>query len=87
MKAEIIKPSTASEPSEPSEIRPEKKSREQLRGAQEENPQMLAHRKGKQSGDAKARASKKEDEGDEVAQQGFAGKGYTGQYGGPKSKL
>lgn len=87
MKAEIVKPGKASEPSEPSEMRPVEKSREQLKGEHEENPQMLAHRKGKQSVDAKTRAKSKEDAGDKVAQQGFAGNGYTGEYGGPKSKL
>ena len=54
MKAQIVAPSWASEPSEPSEIRPGKKTREQLQEGQEENPQLMAHIPGWQSGDAKA---------------------------------
>lgn len=41
----------ASEPSEPSEMRPEDKAKDQLRGEQEENPQLVAHRPGRQAGD------------------------------------
>lgn len=77
-------PSGSSEPSEPSEVKPSNKPKQQLTGEQEENPQLLAHKPGKQSGDAKA-------EGDDVAQKGFAGKGYTGEYeegkNGGKAKL
>ncbi|KAI0349741.1 hypothetical protein OH77DRAFT_1525452 [Trametes cingulata] len=52
-KAEIVPPSSFSEPSEPSQLRPEDKPQDTLRGEQEENPQLIAHSKGKQSGDRK----------------------------------
>ncbi|KAI0366260.1 hypothetical protein BV20DRAFT_971957 [Pilatotrama ljubarskyi] len=52
-KAEIVPPSSFSEPSEPSQLRPEDKPQDTIRGEQEENPQLVAHDKGKQSGDRK----------------------------------
>ncbi|KAH9902616.1 hypothetical protein C8Q73DRAFT_831560 [Cubamyces lactineus] len=50
-KAEIVPPSSFSEPSEPSQLCPEDKPKDTLRGEQEENPQLVAHNKGRQSGD------------------------------------
>ncbi|KAI0636088.1 hypothetical protein C8Q77DRAFT_1155799 [Trametes polyzona] len=50
-KAAVVPPSSFSEPSEPSELRPEDKPKNTLRGPQEENPQLIAHEKGSQSGD------------------------------------
>ena len=67
-KPEVVKPSAASEPSEPSQIRPEDKSKNQLRGEQEENPQVVAHRPGIQEADMKGRNGG----GDKVATEGFA---------------
>ena len=52
-KAERLPDSSFSEPSEPSQLRPEDKPARALRGEQEENPQLLAHNRGRQSGDAK----------------------------------
>lgn len=79
MAPQIVKPSAASEPSEPSSIKPEDKSKEQLTGTQEENPQIVAHTAGKQAGDAKER-------GDKVAKEGFAGSGYAGDSDGSEEK-
>ncbi|KAI0346287.1 hypothetical protein BDW22DRAFT_739437 [Trametopsis cervina] len=50
---EVVPPAASSEPSEPSAVIPEDKSREQLTGEQGENPQVMAHRPGKQAGDSK----------------------------------
>ncbi|KAI0325436.1 hypothetical protein GY45DRAFT_1260812 [Cubamyces sp. BRFM 1775] len=50
-KAQLVPPSSFSEPSEPSQLRPEDKPERTLRGEQEENPQLVAHAKGKQSED------------------------------------
>ncbi len=52
-KAERLPDSSFSEPSEPSQIRPDEKPAATLRGEQEENPQLVAHSKGRQAGDAK----------------------------------
>ncbi|KAJ8496590.1 hypothetical protein ONZ51_g1020 [Trametes cubensis] len=54
-KAQLVPPSSFSEPSEPSQLRPEDKPKDTLRGEQEENPQLVAHKKGRQSGDNKGR--------------------------------
>ncbi|KAI0709945.1 hypothetical protein C8Q76DRAFT_798716 [Earliella scabrosa] len=51
--AKELPPSSFSEPSEPSDFRPEDKPAATLRGPQEENPQLIAHMRGRQSGDAK----------------------------------
>ncbi|KIP08234.1 hypothetical protein PHLGIDRAFT_18988 [Phlebiopsis gigantea 11061_1 CR5-6] len=67
-KPQIVPPGGSSEPSEPSEVRPEDKSKTQLVGEQEENPQLIAHRPGKQEADRKER--KRYD----LARDGFAGK-------------
>lgn len=73
-KPEIVRPSATSEPSEPSEIRPEEKSKKQLIGEQEENPQVIAHRVGGQAADGKAkRGGSGGEKGDKVADTGFAG--------------
>ena len=48
---QLVPPSGASEPSEPSSLKPENKPREQLTGRQEENPQVVAHRPQGQAGD------------------------------------
>jgi len=53
-KPEIVPASSASEPSEPSEVKPEDKPREQLTHEQEENPQLVAHQQGRQAVDGKA---------------------------------
>ncbi|KAI0787969.1 hypothetical protein C8Q74DRAFT_1366762 [Fomes fomentarius] len=50
--AEEVPPSSFSEPSEPSDLCPGDKPASTLRGPQEENPQLIAHSKGRQSGDA-----------------------------------
>lgn len=52
-KAELVPASSFSEPSEPSQIRPEDAPADTLRGPQEENPQLVAHSKGRQSADRK----------------------------------
>ncbi|KAI0775045.1 hypothetical protein BD413DRAFT_611414 [Trametes elegans] len=52
-KAAIVPPSSFSEPSEPSQVRPEDRPKETLRGTQEENPQLVAHDKGRQAADAR----------------------------------
>ena len=52
-KAQRLPDSSFSEPSEPSQLRPEDKPAAALRGEQEENPQLVAHSKGRQAGDAK----------------------------------
>ena len=52
-KAERLPDSSFAEPSEPSQLRPEDKPAPTLRGEQEENPQLVAHNRGRQSGDAK----------------------------------
>ncbi|TBU24012.1 hypothetical protein BD309DRAFT_568837 [Dichomitus squalens] len=52
-KAELVPASSFSEPSEPSQLRPDDKPKEALAGEQEENPQLVAHKEGRQSGDAK----------------------------------
>ncbi|EKM58402.1 uncharacterized protein PHACADRAFT_252691 [Phanerochaete carnosa HHB-10118-sp] len=73
-KPQVVPPSGSSEPSEPSEIRPEDKPKKQLKGEQEENPQVVAHRPGGQAADKKG-DSKSGGSGslDKVADQGFAG--------------
>ncbi|KAL7279327.1 hypothetical protein ACG7TL_007168 [Trametes sanguinea] len=53
-KAEIVPPSSFSEPSEPSQLRPEDKPAAALRGPQEENPQLVAHGKGRQAADGRS---------------------------------
>ena len=52
-KAQRLPDSSFSEPSEPSQLRPKDKPARALRGEQEENPQLVAHNRGRQSGDAK----------------------------------
>ncbi|RDX43835.1 hypothetical protein OH76DRAFT_1409792 [Lentinus brumalis] len=52
-KAERLPDSSFSEPSEPSQLRPDEKPAATLRGEQEENPQLVAHSRGRQAGDAK----------------------------------
>ncbi|KAI0671898.1 hypothetical protein C8Q78DRAFT_991411 [Trametes maxima] len=44
-KAERVPPSSFTEPSEPSQVRPEDRPKETLRGEQEENPQVVAHQR------------------------------------------
>ncbi|KAI0805955.1 hypothetical protein BC629DRAFT_1484212 [Irpex lacteus] len=67
-------------------MKPEDKSKEQLTGTQEENPQVVMHKPGKQATDAKSAAAKEgKEKGDKVAEEGFSGGGYTGEY--KKSKL
>ncbi|CCM03081.1 uncharacterized protein FIBRA_05201 [Fibroporia radiculosa] len=61
--AEVVPPSKASEPSEPSDIRPEEKPKEQLTGEQEENPQVTAHRKGEQAADHGRGSSRNQSKG------------------------
>ncbi|KAI9000666.1 hypothetical protein BD414DRAFT_404706 [Trametes punicea] len=51
-KAQLVPPSSSSEPSEPSQLCPEDRPAQALRGAQEENPQLVAHEKGRQAADA-----------------------------------
>lgn len=46
-KAELVPPSSFSEPSEPSQIRPEDAPKDTLRGPQEENPQLVVYGKGR----------------------------------------
>ena len=72
-KAQLVPPSGASEPSEPSEIRPEEKPKKQLTGEQEENPQAIAHRPGGQAADHKHKSRSDGGNLDKVADQGFAG--------------
>lgn len=50
-KAELVPAGAASEPSEPSSLAPEEEGKEQLTDAKEENPQMYAHKRGRQAGD------------------------------------
>lgn len=50
-KPERIPAHASTEPSEPSEIIPEEKPREQLQGEQEENPQVVMHKPGRQAAD------------------------------------
>lgn len=77
-KPEVVPPSGASEPSEPSPMRPEDKPKKQLTGEQEENPQVVAHRPGGQEADAKGRnGPQKKEKGDKVAYEGFAGEKKT----------
>ena len=52
-KAKVVPPSGLSEPSEPSEVKPEDKPKKQLQGEQEENPQVIAQKPGKQYKDEK----------------------------------
>jgi hypothetical protein len=80
-KPQVVPPSAASEPSEPSEVRPEDKPKKQLKGEQEENPQIVAHRPGGQEADGKGQKGGREGKGDRVADEGFAGEKKT------KSKL
>jgi len=47
-KAQVVPPSGLSEPSEPSQVKPEDKPKRQLAGEQEENPQVIAQKPGKQ---------------------------------------
>lgn len=73
-KPQVVPPSASSEPSEPSEIRPEDKPKKQLTGEQEENPQVVAHRPGGQVADKKGRnGTARGGNLDKVADQGFAG--------------
>ncbi|GJF00064.1 hypothetical protein PsYK624_163420 [Phanerochaete sordida] len=73
-KAQLVPPAGASEPSEPSEIRPEDKPKKQLTGKQEENPQVVAHRAGGQEADRKGRNKAGGSANlDKVADEGFAG--------------
>ncbi|KAI0694653.1 hypothetical protein C8T65DRAFT_744281 [Cerioporus squamosus] len=72
-KAERLPDSSFSEPSEPSQIRPEDKPESTLRGEQEENPQLVAHSKGRQSGDAKGTNA-------------GSGGGRAGEKGGPQKR-
>ena len=51
-KAQRLPDSSFSEPSEPSQLRPEDKPARALRGEQEENPQLVAHSRGLQAVDA-----------------------------------
>ena len=50
-KPELVPAHASAEPSEPSEVKPEDKPREQLQGEQEENPQVVMHRPGRQAAD------------------------------------
>ena len=52
-KAERVPASSFAEPSEPSQLRPEDKPKDTLTGEQEENPQVVMHMQGRQSGDEK----------------------------------
>ena len=79
-KPQVVAPSSSSEPSEPSFIKPENKSKEQLTGTQEENPQVIMHKPGKQAADAKRSSSKGSVKEDRVAREGFSGGGYTEKY-------
>ncbi|TCD64280.1 hypothetical protein EIP91_004288 [Steccherinum ochraceum] len=47
-KAQVIPPGAASEPSEPSQIKPEDKSKKQITSQDEENPQVVVQKPGKQ---------------------------------------
>ncbi|KAI0687690.1 hypothetical protein BC835DRAFT_1309143 [Cytidiella melzeri] len=86
-KPEVVSPSSSEEPSEPSEIKPENKPKDQLTGTQQENPQVVMHKPGKQATDAKSAAAQDgKGQGDKVEEEGFSGGGYTGTYG-RKSKL
>ncbi|KAH8100116.1 hypothetical protein BXZ70DRAFT_1008624 [Cristinia sonorae] len=57
-KAQIVPPSGFAEPSEPSQITPENKSKKQLTEEQEENPQVIAQKPGKQYHDRKSEGGK-----------------------------
>ena len=72
-KPQVVPPSGSSEPSEPSEVRPEDKPKEQLTGEQEENPQVVAHRPGGQAAEKKSKSAGGGEYLDKVAEQGFAG--------------
>ncbi|KAG8977993.1 hypothetical protein FRB90_008612, partial [Tulasnella sp. 427] len=48
-------PSAFAEPSEPSDRAPEENGKEQLTNPQEENPQLIAHKPGKQAVDGPKR--------------------------------
>jgi len=50
-KPERVPASGLSEPSEPSELKPSDKPKEQIQRPQEENPQLIAHNPGKQAHD------------------------------------
>ncbi|KAF7794829.1 hypothetical protein EIP86_005971 [Pleurotus ostreatoroseus] len=86
-----VAPSAASEPSEPSALRPEDKPRAQLTHEQEENPQVVAHRKGRQAADGhyggNRNKERKGEEGvlDKSAKEGFAGEKRAGA--GVKARL
>ena len=54
-KAQRLPDSSFSEPSEPSQLRPEDKPARALRGEQEENPQLVAHARGRQAADGAPR--------------------------------
>ncbi|KAG8960602.1 hypothetical protein FRC03_006351 [Tulasnella sp. 419] len=70
-------PSSAfAEPSEPSGHAPEQNPKEQITNAQEENPQVIAHKPGKQAHDKKAHKSKSHPMDDEL----------DPQFGPPPSK-
>ncbi|CDO75162.1 hypothetical protein BN946_scf184866.g3 [Trametes cinnabarina] len=66
-KAEIVPPSAFAEPSEPSQLRPEDKPADTIRGEQEENPQLVAHNKGQQAADGR-------DGGEDVKESAKGGK-------------
>ena len=58
-KPERVPANASSEPSEPSQLRPEDKPRTQLAGVQEENPQVVAHEKGRQACDSSKELERK----------------------------
>ena len=60
-RAQVVPPSGFSEPSEPSQLEPEDEPKQQLRGPQGENPQIIAQNPGKQYED-----ERKERHGDRV---------------------
>ncbi|KAI0833665.1 hypothetical protein BC628DRAFT_1344775 [Trametes gibbosa] len=87
-------PSAFSEPSEPSQLRPEDTPEATLRGPQAENPQLVAHVRGKQAGDAaparrpsgktaggggEGRAAQKREGADEEKRADVAGGGGRGR--------
>ena len=59
-KPQIISPAAASEPSEPSEVRPGDKDKKQLAEEQEENPQVVAHRPSRQEADREGHPGRQE---------------------------
>lgn len=85
--AKELPPSSFSEPSEPSDIRPEDKPASTLRGPQEENPQLIAHSKGRQAGDARGtNAGSRFSSGAGGPGGGGRGNASTGNTGGGRSR-